>query len=63
MAHDTEARTAGELVKAKELLPKDIEALFGSKTTLPLRDGYPSRTNVLRLMSPWRPGQVSSARA
>ena len=39
MAHDTEARTAGELVKAKELSPKDIEALFDGKTTLPLPNG------------------------
>ena len=33
---DTHAGTVGELVKARELSPKDIEALFDGKTTLPL---------------------------
>ena len=39
MADDAQARTAGELIKAKELSPKDIEALFDGKTTLPLPNG------------------------
>jgi hypothetical protein len=32
--------TAGDYVRAKELSPKDIEALFDGRTPLTLRDGY-----------------------
>jgi hypothetical protein len=40
MPRDDTLRTAGDFVRAKELTPKDIEALFDGRTTLPLRDGY-----------------------
>jgi len=40
MPRDDTLRTAGDFVRAKELTPKDIKALFDGRTTLPLRDGY-----------------------
>ena len=40
MAREDTAGTVGDLVKAKELSAKDIEALFDGKMTLPLSKGY-----------------------
>jgi hypothetical protein len=40
MTGDDTSHTAGEMMRAKELSPKDIEGLFSGKTALPLSNGY-----------------------